>query len=79
MINRLKLKEYQNSYAEQMAKYSLQRSVDGSEAIHVATSQYYRGLYAQNKIQEENIEYLQELKQKVYDSVRYWYDQKDGT
>lgn len=50
---RVRLKEYQNSYAEQMVKYGLQRDIEGSEAKHVATSQYYRGLYAQNEILQE--------------------------
>lgn len=77
VMSRVRLKEYQNSYAEQMAKYGLERGVDGSEAKHVTTSQYYRDLYAQNKELKEDIEYLQEQKQEVYDSVRYLYDQKD--
>ena len=44
VMSRVRLKEYQNSYAEQMAKYGLKRGIEGSGAKHVATSQYYRDL-----------------------------------
>lgn len=70
-------KDQSLTFADQMEKYGLQRGLDGSEARHVSTSQFYRDLYAQNKELKEDIEYLQEQKQEVYDSVRYIYDQKD--
>ena len=44
LMTRLKLKSYQDSYAAAMAKYGLQRGIDGSEARHVSTQQYYRDL-----------------------------------
>lgn len=44
VMSRVKLKEYQNSYAEAMNRYGLQRGIEGSEAKHVSTSQYYRDL-----------------------------------
>ena len=44
LMTRLKLKSYQDSYAAAMAKYGLQRGIDGSEARHVSTQQYYREL-----------------------------------
>lgn len=44
VMSRVRLKEYQNSYAEQMAKYGLQRGIDGSEARHISTQQYYKEL-----------------------------------
>lgn len=63
VMSRVRLKEYQNSYAEQMAKYGLQRGVDGSEAKHVATSQYYRDLLSQSESVQENITRLLEQKE----------------
>lgn len=42
IMTRLKLKFYQNSYAVAMAKYGLQRSIEGSKARHKSTTQYYR-------------------------------------
>lgn len=44
LMTRLKLKSYQDTYAAAMAKYGLQRGIDGSEARHVSTRQYYRDL-----------------------------------
>ena len=40
-MTRLKLKSYQDPYAIAMAKYGLQRSIDGSTARHKSTQQYY--------------------------------------
>ncbi|MCM1352981.1 MAG: plasmid recombination protein, partial [Alistipes senegalensis] len=34
VISRIKLKEYQDTYAAAMAKYGLQRGIEGSEARH---------------------------------------------
>lgn len=44
LMTRLKLKSYQDTYAAAMAKYGLRRGIDGSEARHVSTQQYYRDL-----------------------------------
>lgn len=60
VMSRIKLKEYQNSYAEQMAKYGLQRGIEGSEAKHVTTSQYYRDLLSQTESIQGNIGILLE-------------------
>lgn len=49
VMSRVRLKESQNSYAEQMAKYGSQRGIDGSQAKHVTTSQYYRDLLTQSE------------------------------
>lgn len=64
-MSRTRLKEYQDTYAEQMAKYGLQRGVDGSEAKHIATSQYYRDLLTQSESVQENITQLLEQKQQA--------------
>lgn len=42
IMTRLKLKSYQGTYAIAMAKYGLQRGIDGSTARHKSTQQYYR-------------------------------------
>ena len=42
IMTRLKLKSYQDSYAVAMAKYGLQRGIEGSKARHKSTTQYYR-------------------------------------
>lgn len=65
VMSRVRLKEYQNTYAEQMAKYGLQRGIDGSEAKHIATSQYYRDLLTQSESIQENITQLLEQKEQV--------------
>ena len=62
IMARDKLKGYQDSYAEAMAKYGLQRGVDGSEARHITTQQYYRELHLQTENLRENIENLHEEK-----------------
>ena len=41
IMTRLKLKSYQDTYAVAMAKYGLQRGIDGSKARHKSTQQYY--------------------------------------
>ena len=41
IMTRLKLKSYQDTYAIAMAKYGLQRGIDGSKAWHKSTQQYY--------------------------------------
>lgn len=65
VMSRVRLKEYQNTYAEQMAKYGLQRGIDGSEAKHITTSQYYRDLLTQSESVQENITRLLEQKQQA--------------
>ena len=44
VMARHKLKHYQDTYAQAMSKYGLQRGVDGSLAKHIPTSQYYKEL-----------------------------------
>lgn len=58
VMSRVKLKEYQNTYAEQMAKFGLQRGIEGSEAKHITTSQYYRELLNQTESIQSNISIL---------------------
>ncbi|MEG0591487.1 MAG: MobV family relaxase [Lachnospiraceae bacterium] len=65
VMSRVRLKEYQNTYAEQMAKYGLQRGIDGSESKHVTTSQYYRDLLTQSESVQKNITQLLEQKEQA--------------
>lgn len=41
-MTRLKLKSYQYTYVVAMVKYGLQRGIEGLEARHKSTGQYYR-------------------------------------
>lgn len=69
MMTRIKLKGYQDSYAEAMAKYGLQRGIDGSEARHVTAQEFYRNAIAQQQGLQDNIGELlrieKEKRQKV--------------
>ena len=69
-MTRLKLKSYQDTYAEAMAKYALQRGIDGSEAHHISARQYYRDV---KKLAEElkaNIVELQEQKETAHEELK---------
>lgn len=77
VMTRENLERFQDTYAEKMRKYGLGRGIKGSDARHISTPQYYRDLYAQNEELKENIGYLQEEKQDVYEKVRDMYDRKD--
>ena len=61
-MSRLKLKSYQDSYAAAMVKYGLQRGIDGSEARHVSTQQYYRDIKRQTEELKAEVMDLQERK-----------------
>ena len=61
-----KLKAYQTTYAEAMAKYGLQRGVEGSEAKHISTQQYYREVFVRKNEMAEQIE---NLKEKLYRGI----------
>lgn len=71
------LKLFQNTYAEAMAKYGLIRGIDGSEARHISTPQYYRDLVVKTEDLKEDIEILLENKEDVNDKIRDLYDRKD--
>ena len=58
VMAREKLKAYQTTYAEAMAKYGLQRGIDGSEAKHISTQQYYREVFVRKNEIAEQIENL---------------------
>lgn len=77
IMTRENLERFQDSYAEKMEKYGLQRGIRGSDARHISTPQFYRELFAQNEDLKESIGYLEEEKQEVYEKVRNMYDRKD--
>ena len=62
LMTRLKLKSYQDTYAAAMAKYGLQRGIDGSEARHVSTQQYYRDIKRQTEELKAEVVELQQQK-----------------
>ena len=65
IMTRAKLKSYQDTYAQAMSKYGLQRGVDGSLARHVSTSQYYKELVERQDSLQENIESLLQLEEEA--------------
>lgn len=65
IMNRIKLKQYQDSYAERIQYYGLERGIEGSEARHIATSQYYCDLLNQSGSIQENIGVLLQNKEQA--------------
>lgn len=45
VMSRVKLKEYQDTYAQAMSKYGLKRGIEGSEARHITTQEFYREMF----------------------------------
>ena len=77
VMTRDNLERFQDSYAEKMQKYGLDRGIKGSDARHISTQQYYRDLYVKNEDLKEDIDILQERKEEVNDRIRDLYDRKD--
>ena len=63
IMTRAKLKSYQDTYAQAMSGYGLQRGIDGSEAKHISTRQYYRDLMQQTEQLQTDIAQLQDRKE----------------
>ena len=70
IMTRAKLKSYQDTYAQTMSIYGLQRGIDGSEARHISTRQYYRDLMQQTEQLQTDIEQLQDRKKTVQEELR---------
>ena len=70
IMTRLKLKSYQDTYAIAMAKYGLQRGIDGSEARHITTRQYYRDLVQQTEQLQTDIVQLQDRKETAQEELK---------
>ena len=65
VMARHRLKHYQDTYAQAMSKYGLQRGIDGSLAKHISTMQYYKELVEQQDSLQENIETLLGLEEEA--------------
>lgn len=65
VMSRANLIRYQDTYAERMVAYGLQRGIKGSEAQHVSTHEYYRSLIAQGEGLQANITQLLEEHEKA--------------
>ena len=63
VMSRVKLKEYQDTYATAMAKYGLQRGIEGSEARHVTTQEFYREVKAMTDMLKADVTELQKQKE----------------
>ncbi|MDR3059957.1 MAG: plasmid recombination protein [Prevotella sp.] len=79
VMTKEKLIHYQDSYAEAMAQYGLDRGIKGSEARHISTSEFYRNqkeesnnlqvniglLLMQEESRRKNIEQLKQQEQEA--------------
>ena len=70
IMTRTKLKSYQDTYAQAMSRYGLQRGIDGSEAKHISTRQYYRDLVQQTEQLQTDIEQLQDRRETAQEELR---------
>jgi Plasmid recombination enzyme. len=58
VMAKAKLIGYQDSYAEIMSKYGLERGIKGSEARHISLTEFYRNQTIESKNLQTNIEIL---------------------
>ena len=70
IMTRLKLKSYQDTYAEAMSKYGLQRGIDGSKARHKSTQQYYRDIQKLADNLKAEVVDLQQQKETAREELR---------
>lgn len=70
IMTRAKLKSYQDTYAQSMSGYGLQRGIDGSEARHITTRQYYRDLVQQTEQLQADIGQLQDRKETAQEELK---------
>ena len=71
VMSRIKLKEYQDTYAAAMAKYGLQRGIDGSNARHVTTQEFYRNAIARQQNLQDNIGELLRIEEEKLKAVEH--------
>ncbi len=71
VMSRVKLKEYQDTYAAAMAKYGLQRGIDGSKARHVTTQEFYRNAIARQQSLQDNIGELLRIEEEKRKAVEH--------
>jgi hypothetical protein len=77
VMARDKLKFYQSDYAERMTSYGLNRGVDGSEARHITTQQYYRNLYVTNEELKVDIRKHKKQEKEAYEQMQDVYELRD--
>ena len=70
ILTKTKMVEYQDTYAQAMAKYGLERGIRGSEAKHMTTAEYYKDIFEQTQTMKEEIGLLQEQKGEGEQAVR---------
>lgn len=70
IMTRAKLKSYQDTYAQAMSGYGLQRGIDGSEAKHITTWQYYCDLMQQTEQLQTDITQLQDRKETAQEELK---------
>lgn len=68
-MTQAKLKNYQTSYTNAMQPFGLKRGVDGSEARHISTPEYYTEQYRKTENLKEDISLLVEQKEKVAEDL----------
>ena len=69
IMTQAKLKNYQTSYANAMHSFGLERGIDGSEARHISTREYYTEQYRKAENLKEDISLLAEQKEKVTEDL----------
>ncbi|WP_077195393.1 MobV family relaxase [Prevotella ihumii] len=70
VMARNKLKHYQDSYAQLMNKYGLQRGIEGSEAKHISTSDYYKSLIGATENLQSELQTLETNKEQLQSELR---------
>lgn len=75
VMTRDNLERFQDTYAEAMKKYGLERGIRGSEARHISTIEFYKDIYQKNidlKENAESLEYrIEDAHQKIYDMYEH--------
>lgn len=71
VMSRMKLKEYQDTYAKAMSKYGLQRGIDGSKARHVTMQEFYRNAIARQQGLQDNIDELLRIEEEKCKAVEH--------
>lgn len=73
VMTKEKLIHYQDSYAEAMAKYGLERGIKGSEARHISTSEHFRNQKEESNNLQIDIALLlqqKEVEQKALEEIK---------
>lgn len=70
IMSRAKLKQYQTSYANAMASFGLERGIDGSDARHIGTKEYYTQLNRDNVTLQKDIANLQDQKSNLETDIQ---------